>query len=408
MLTAFLKTIFTVWNFIIQDHKISNSDDLKDLFLKTNKILIGILISIIFFLIVSSVIPYWKDIESQNSSYKDIVFSVIIITCLFILWRTNVKLKTLSFFEKLVFEKLDEKINSCNRAIAFTNNILKHEYNHSYEFMKNHTNSSEVASYKDFIKEFKEKTMIAPKRLTDIVDLANESKNSQFLCVIRNESYLGEDDKDEAEIKEMVRYFAKFNKATSVNRNLVERIFTFPGENENGGLFKTEYLNEKKYKNFNILLYLITNAICSVSTYLLVYDKKNAEKSSFLLNTDYVIAYTNDHCSKDVATKLFFAYPEEENTEKNQTIETQDTFFIKIFEKDFKERKKCTVYDTSLANLVFFNKYNYYKILKMLNLEGSKPEINNKLDKLKEWISEDDTIENRKKIAKRVDEWTVS
>lgn len=249
----------------------------------------------------------------------------------------------------------------------------------------NQSNESFSQPYVEFIKDFKMHTNLPLADLTTIFNYASNSSSSIFKCVIAFDEYfednpLTQDD----EIVRMLRYFCCFK--DGAEKNHVNRIFTIPGI----PVDRINHIGDTKSifnikKNSVILKYLITNKICSIDTYLLVYDNGNEEvKEEFFALADYVIAISaNKSSTKE--NRIFFAYPKG-NEPNEKTISTVDPFILALMDTDYEYRLSKLGNSNHLFNIEELKRANKEKIYSSLNFNTTtkegKQEVNSIIDEL--------------------------
>lgn len=274
--------------------------------------------------------------------------------------------------------------------------IKKYNQSNSYTALKsqNENNNSFSKPYVEFIKDFKTHTDLPLADLNTIFTYASNSSSSIFKCVIAFDEYF-EDDPNTAknEILGMLRYFCCFKKGAE--KNHINRIFTLPGipvAATHIGKTKTIFNTPlTKKKNAIILKYLITNKICSVDTYLLVYDNENSDvKEEFFVLADYVIAISANQSNKK-ENRIFFAYPKEQGTNE-RTISTIDPFIIALMDSDYEYRLTKLGDSDHLFNIEELKRANKEEIYSMLhfdtNTKEGKQEVNDVIDDLEKQLIE--------------------
>lgn len=328
-----------------------------------------------------------------------IIFSIMVFASLFSFISNVSKYKDDSNIEREMIRFKDNEI--VGRLIELEKKIGV-EYSDSFKFFQKlikkynqsipspisepNTKSTESFSkpYVEFIKDFKKYTDLPLEELTSIFTYASNSSSTIFKCVIAFDEYF--EDKPntaENEILWMLQYFCCFK--NGAEKNHINRIFTIPGIpddpvshiGQTKSIFNTP---QTKNKNNVILKYLITNKICSIDTYLLVYDNNNSDtKDEFFALADYVIAISaNGSSIKE--NKIFFAYPNE------KTISTHDPFIMALMVADYEYRLSKLGNSNHTFNIIELKRANKEIIYSSLNFNTStkdgKNEVNSVITEL--------------------------
>ncbi len=378
------------------------------------------LLLILLFIIGEQLIFFWKyfnsDLRNYIHFYDGLSFNLIIVIaltltlpayhfCHYGIKRINKALRLENFYfenHKLQIDKI------FTQTLSIGNKISK---NHDISFSFFSSIANEQNNYVEFIELIQKTTHLQPQELTSIAEIAKKSTYGHFMCVIAYLDFF----KNENEFKEMINYFSKWEIVASEKKNIVQRIFTIPGiekQNPSEDCYKTMWNNgTNKINNFYLYCYLVLNKICSCDTYLLIYDntKRKSLSNRFLIDVDYVLAFKNENSCETMEdnVELYFAYPEE--GELNRTLKLNDSYFIRMFELDFKKRMKLDPSDETPTTLFDFSLGNIEKILKMLHIDRNNSDDRNKLNQNLDLVKNlllNNTLFNQK-VLKRIDEWKI-
>lgn len=427
-----INSIKAVWHWLRHPKQLGNPDDLKDFIINFSRLCITFFVIVFFYYLGEAIFFGFDNYKSihdlyfilDSTEWSEFVICIVIIIYVVILIYIIKPIKKLKYDDELISTRFDAKISSIYSQIISVESTLKNNFKHSFEYFSEWVNT--FRSYKDFIAKFQLDTKITVTDLTDIADEAGHSINGKFLCVIAYDGYFRKlklteeetklskekkEDTEDKETMEMVQYFGKFDKVTNQNKNLIQRVFTFPGIKDDGNIYITDFPREELFKNHIILQYLIINKICSIDTYLLVYKKDFNDEGihrKILTKCDYVLAYHSLPNSGNNFSQLFFAFPEDLGG-KNKALKTEDTFFIRVFEEDFRNRICLSKGDSTPTTLIKFNHSNYQDILRMLHIDpkikAEREETNYQIGKMKRWISKDTSL--NQDIIKRIDRWKI-
>ena len=431
--SEFINSIKELLHWLMHRKRLGNPDDLKDFIINFSRLCIVFFVTVclyylgeaILFAIENSTSIHDINFILERTEWSQ--FSIFIVTIIYIVILNYIiiPVRELKEDDELISTRFDAKISSIYSQIISIESGLKNNFKDSFEYFSEWVNP--FPTYADFIAKFQLDTKIKVTELVSIADEAGNSINGKFLCVIAYDGYfrlneltdvhakLTKKEKEDIiyeEPMEMVQYFGKFDKVTNQNKNHIQRIFTFPGKRNKGNTYITDFQREELYKNHIILQYLIINKVCSVDTYLLIYKKDLDDEGihrKVLTKCDYVLAYHSLPNSEKNFSQLFFAFPQGSKG-KNRALKTEDTFFIKIFEEDFRNRICLKKEDTTPTTLVKFNHSNYDDILRMLNInplnKAEREATNKQIEKMKDWISRDNSL--NQDIVKRIDRWKIN
>ncbi len=213
-----------------------------------------------------------------------------------------------------------------------------------------------------------------------------------FYCVIGFEAYL-----DKKEQLQMIRYFYMFGH--ELKKHLKIRLFMLPCSISESGEFSSTLSNDQ---NFLLYQYLLVNRRVETRTYVLMYDRSQADHNTLYFYQDYVIRLQNhsgdkidplitidrlavgdDQIERDRYKRLYLAYPEKTSNGANQMIvlgakeNDYDNRDILRFLDDFRDRiKYLDPYsnDTQIQVLPFYESEDSPKrpgvIMKALGIEN--------------------------------------